>query len=162
MTHSASLYESPALAATSGSGVEGVLGALREQAGFYARLLAAIEASDPTAASPDIRLDIFALDERILGRLESELRPQLASVHSEVRLNVELKPGMARAYYTTVRFQLFVRDRSGQELNLADGGFTDWTQKLLSNRKERLLVSGLGSARTLLLKGEPSASVGTG
>jgi|GEM_PF-4488011 len=32
---------------------------------------------------------------------------------------------------------------------LVDGGFTDWTQKLLSNRKERLLISGLGSERLL-------------
>jgi len=28
-----------------------------------------------------------------------------------------------------------------------DGGFTDWTQQLLSNRKERLLISGMGSER---------------
>ena len=29
-------------------------------------------------------------------------------------------------------------------LGLADGGLTDWTQRLLSNRKERLFTSGLG------------------
>ena len=35
-------------------------------------------------------------------------------------------------------------DPTGVTLNLADGGFTDWTRRLLSNAKERLLVSGLG------------------
>jgi hypothetical protein len=30
---------------------------------------------------------------------------------------------------------------------LIDGGFTTWTQLLLSNRKERLLISGLGTER---------------
>ena len=30
---------------------------------------------------------------------------------------------------------------------LIDGGFTTWTQQLLSNNKERLLISGLGTER---------------
>jgi hypothetical protein len=29
-------------------------------------------------------------------------------------------------------------------MSLVDGGFTDWTRRLLSNAKERLLVSGMG------------------
>jgi hypothetical protein len=29
-------------------------------------------------------------------------------------------------------------------MNLADGGFADWTQRFLGNQKERLLVSGIG------------------
>ncbi len=32
---------------------------------------------------------------------------------------------------------------------LVDGGFTDWTAKLLSNKKERFLISGLGSERLI-------------
>jgi hypothetical protein len=32
-------------------------------------------------------------------------------------------------------------------LELVDGGSTDWTQQLLGNRKERLLISGLGLER---------------
>jgi hypothetical protein len=30
---------------------------------------------------------------------------------------------------------------------LTDGGFTDWTAQLLNNKKERLLISGLGPER---------------
>jgi hypothetical protein len=29
----------------------------------------------------------------------------------------------------------------------ADGGFTNWTQQYLSNRKEQLLISAFGSER---------------
>jgi hypothetical protein len=35
-------------------------------------------------------------------------------------------------------------DANGQRLPLVDGGCTTWTQQLLSDRKERLLVSGIG------------------
>jgi hypothetical protein len=31
------------------------------------------------------------------------------------------------------------------EHSVADGGTTDWTQRLLSDRKERLLVSAIGT-----------------
>jgi hypothetical protein len=32
----------------------------------------------------------------------------------------------------------------GGEWEIADGGFVDWTQRLLENKKERLLISGFG------------------
>ena len=31
-----------------------------------------------------------------------------------------------------------------REIEIADGGFVDWTQQLLGNKKERLLISGFG------------------
>jgi len=50
----------------------------------------------------------------------------------------------ARGYYDGALLDIAATDRDGQELGLADGGLTDWTQRLLSNRKERLFTSGLG------------------
>jgi hypothetical protein len=47
-----------------------------------------------------------------------------------------------RGYYTGFCFKVFV---AGTEL--ADGGFVDWTQRLLGNRKERLMISGVGLDR---------------
>ena len=44
----------------------------------------------------------------------------------------------ARGYYDGALLDIAATDREGQELGLADGGLTDWTQRLLSNRKERL------------------------
>lgn len=50
-------------------------------------------------------------------------------------------------YYQGVGFHIYATNKSGEKLFLADGGFTDWTQKLLGNKKERLLTSGIGTER---------------
>ena len=47
------------------------------------------------------------------------------------------------AYYKGVQFKLYLH--TGERVwEIADGGFVDWTQQLLGNRKERLLISGFG------------------
>jgi hypothetical protein len=48
---------------------------------------------------------------------------------------------------------MYARDQVGTDYFIVDGGFTDWTQQLLSNRKERLLISGMGSERFVSLFG---------
>ncbi len=45
----------------------------------------------------------------------------------------------ARGYYAGALLDISVGD-----LGIVDGGLTDWTQRLLSNRKERLFTSGIG------------------
>lgn len=47
-------------------------------------------------------------------------------------------------YYHRVQFKIVVPLPDGQEIEIADGGFTDWTQRLTGNRKERFLISGIG------------------
>ena len=47
-------------------------------------------------------------------------------------------------YYLDLQFKVVIPGFGGQELEIADGGFTDWTQRLSGNRKERLLISGMG------------------
>jgi hypothetical protein len=46
-------------------------------------------------------------------------------------------------YYKGIQFKLVI-GIGGQEIEIADGGLTDWTQQLIGNRKERLLVCGFG------------------
>ena len=58
-----------------------------------------------------------------------------------VRIERQLDPG---DYYKLVQFKFFLV-RNGQEINLSDGGFVDWTQKLIPNKKHRLLISGVGT-----------------
>ena len=53
-------------------------------------------------------------------------------------------------YYRDTCYHIFAKDFSGNDLLLVDGGFTNWTQQLLSNQKERFLISGLGSERLLV------------
>ncbi len=60
-----------------------------------------------------------------------------------------------KSYYSRLRFMIGVVNKHGQEFDYVDGGFTDWTARLLSNRKERLLTSGIGIdflMRTVKLK----------
>jgi hypothetical protein len=67
-------------------------------------------------------------------------------------MTLELKgPGEGTAYYSQVQFKFFARLGDG-EINLIDGGFVGWSQKLLQNRKHRLLISGAGTDLLLKLK----------
>jgi hypothetical protein len=51
-----------------------------------------------------------------------------------------------RGYYTGLCFKVQA-DFGAGELEIGDGGFVDWTAKLLGSRKERLLISGYGIDR---------------
>ncbi len=52
-----------------------------------------------------------------------------------------------RGYYQNLCFHIYATLPSGEDIQLADGGSVDWTQKLTSNRKERLIISGISSER---------------
>ncbi|HEY3610649.1 MAG TPA: hypothetical protein VGL06_24315 [Pseudonocardiaceae bacterium] len=51
-----------------------------------------------------------------------------------------------RDYYTGFAFQAVLVD-GDRRFDVADGGFVNWTQRLLGNRKERLLTTGIGIDR---------------
>ena len=51
-----------------------------------------------------------------------------------------------RGYYRDLCFKVNAKTASQLE-EIGDGGFTDWTQQLLADNKERLLISGLGVDR---------------
>ena len=54
-------------------------------------------------------------------------------------------------YYRGLRFQVYASSGDGF-LHLGDGGLVDWSQKALENRKERLLISGVGVDRFSLIR----------
>jgi hypothetical protein len=47
-------------------------------------------------------------------------------------------------YYTGPCFHIKCKNKTGDDLMIPDGGFTDWTKVLLQDKKERLLTSGIG------------------
>lgn len=53
-------------------------------------------------------------------------------------------------YYKGINFKMYMHKKT-ETIEVGDGGFTDWTQKMLGNKKERCLISGLGVDRLLLL-----------
>lgn len=46
-------------------------------------------------------------------------------------------------YYKMVQFKIYLKYKD-MDLDLADGGLVDWTQKLIPNKKHRLFISGCG------------------
>jgi hypothetical protein len=79
--------------------------------------------------------------------------PRLAPVGAAVRAAVADLPGVtvvddpdrpgAAGYYAGLCFKAFA-SRAGRLTEIGDGGLVDWTARLLGNRKERLVISGLG------------------
>jgi hypothetical protein len=59
------------------------------------------------------------------------------------RFNMARLEGLG--YYTGLCLRISPAASNGVRHPVADGGFTDWTARLLQNRKERLLTSGIGS-----------------
>ncbi len=70
----------------------------------------------------------------------------LKSEISEVEVHAEKVSDMT-SYYRKIRFHIHAHSDSEREVELVNGGDTDWTQKLLSNAKERLFISGIGSEK---------------
>jgi hypothetical protein len=120
---------------------------LFEHIDFYIRLL--------TSAIPlgiklhDPRVVFLLYDENWTESIQNKVIASLAEKHPGTKFDVS-SVREKQTYYQGARFQIFAEDKKGTDYFLVDGGFTDWTQKLLSSRKERLLISGLGSERLLV------------
>ena len=83
-------------------------------------------------------------------RVFADVKDALAGLAAtEVVEAPERESGLA--YYRDLCFKVF-GSAGGQRFEVGDGGFVDWTAKLLGNRKERLLISGYGLDRLALLR----------
>ncbi|SFI76662.1 hypothetical protein SAMN02799624_02082 [Paenibacillus sp. UNC496MF] len=64
-----------------------------------------------------------------------------------IRVSIgEAKPD--HRYYAGLQFAVKTTI-AGRELTIGDGGFVDWTQRLLGSKKERLLISAIGLDRLM-------------
>jgi hypothetical protein len=63
--------------------------------------------------------------------------------HVTFRFDIERTAGMG--YYSSLCFKITATNETGHKFPLVDGGMSDWTQKILSSRKERFFSSGIGS-----------------
>jgi hypothetical protein len=89
-------------------------------------------------AEKGIRLSV---DDTTLGPLLADLSGEFPE--ARFQMNYERLEGLG--YYTSYTLRISPLAPDGQRYPLADGGFTDWTARMLENRKERLLISGLGT-----------------
>ncbi|MEJ3744233.1 hypothetical protein WEI85_13185 [Actinomycetes bacterium KLBMP 9797] len=74
---------------------------------------------------------------------------EVLSGRSDVEVVDDPARARGRGYYTGFCFKLYLAV-DGEPFEVGDGGFVDWTRKLLGNRKERLLTSGIGIDRVAL------------
>ena len=119
---------------------------LKEHIEFYIRLLQ--EAKNLNMTIEALKLKLLLFDHSRQNSLKSHLIDVLSTQYPSIQF--EMSESLEdQNYYTGVRFQIYATDKSEMEYLLVDGGFTDWTKKLLSNSKERLLISGIGSERLL-------------
>ncbi|MBL7774717.1 MAG: hypothetical protein JNK89_01875 [Saprospiraceae bacterium] len=105
---------------------------------FYLDLLH----DDPAGARCTIllkSLDTPGQPNRLCEQLEVHLRRSFPGFPLEI-LHLDQS---GHQYYRSVQFGLIWQYCDAQ-LPIVDGGFTDWTQALTSNRKERFLSSGIG------------------
>ena len=77
----------------------------------------------------------YSASERLIQSVYSEI-----SKSQNVRVDLE-SPG--NNYYKGIQYKAVI-EIGGQEIEIADGGFVTWTQQLLENKKERMLISGIG------------------
>jgi hypothetical protein len=119
---------------------------LVEQIDFYLQMLR--EVSRVGCQAKQLRVTFTELEE---GRREQSLIEKvfgpLMDKHAGVLCELDLDRASGRGYYVGVCFHIYASNADGTEFELIDGGFTTWTQQLLSNNKERLLISGLGIER---------------
>jgi len=89
--------------------------------------------------------------------VQSEVVEKLQSAHKKARVGIDQDRKQGRGYYGELSFKIFATPSKGREQELVDGGDVNWTQKLLNNAKERLIISGCGSERLCELF-DPGAS----
>ncbi|MBA3870811.1 MAG: hypothetical protein H0X30_16850 [Anaerolineae bacterium] len=113
------------------------------QIGFYIRALRAflgeplklrLAVTNLGSAERDnlIQTDIFAPIQTAFGTIQCDLDPTRTG---------------GRNYYVDLCFHLYAGRDESDMLELVDGGAVNWTQTLLSNNKERCVISGIGSER---------------
>jgi hypothetical protein len=114
--------------------------ALEEQLGIYANALSRFSRS--------VEFVLSTADTSAGRRLIENVR-QRWDGSKDVLVSEDRRRISEQRYYRRACFK--VNAVIGRELiEIADGGFTDWTERLLGDRHERLLISGAGLDRPAL------------
>ncbi|HLK20888.1 MAG TPA: hypothetical protein VKT81_18175 [Bryobacteraceae bacterium] len=80
-----------------------------------------------------------------LARLKGESIDALRAEFPEAQFRFNLARLEGLNYYTNFCLRISPETSDGERYPIVDGGFTDWTARLLQNKKERLLTSGIGT-----------------
>ena len=76
-------------------------------------------------------------------KLAQEVKGFVLGQHPELNITIIDHPEKENVYYKGIQYKVDIRV-NGKEYEIGDGGFVDWTQQLLQNKKERMLSTGIG------------------
>jgi len=98
-------------------------------------------------ARPSEDLAEFDLPKHVLFQLraiEREVCASLAAEHEAVSFRFNMHRLNGLSYYSGPCFQIAGHNVRDEFYPIADGGFVDWTRRMLRDEKERLLTSAIG------------------
>jgi hypothetical protein len=113
--------------------------ALAEQIGFHVALATAICGDEGRVSAEIADLDRPGGATRLEDRVCEPLRRR----HPAARIAIDRARTRGAGYYAGAAFRICV-GTGERDVEIADGGLVDWARRLLGDRRERLVVSGLG------------------
>ncbi len=76
-------------------------------------------------------------------RLAEKIKEHALQSFPDIVINIVKEPEKDNGYYKGVQYKVDI-NVNNRTFEIADGGFVDWTQQLLQNKKERFLITGFG------------------
>jgi hypothetical protein len=111
---------------------------LEEHLRFYLRLFRTLDEQGFSFAEPLVEITDLG------AGLPPPFEP-LAREFPEASFRSDPGRTQGRGYYVGTCLRISPLAPDGQRYPIVDGGYTNWTARLLANRKERLLTSGVGT-----------------
>lgn len=120
--------------------------ALLEHVAFHLRLVAA---SGDRHGLSSVRAALTAFHDArpLVEAIRREVVEPLATAFPDADVVLDQRRDGGRGYYAAVALRVTAETAAGTRVELADGGSTSWTAQLLADRKERLMISGIGTER---------------
>jgi hypothetical protein len=87
----------------------------------------------------------FTVQQRRLVALKERVVDRLQNAYPEAQFRFSLRRLAGLRYYTGLCLRISPLAPDGVRYPVVDGGFTDWTARLLNDNKERLVTSAIGS-----------------
>jgi hypothetical protein len=100
--------------------------------------------ADPASQLEELR-HRHGVDDRRLAAVKAEVFDPLATEFPDATFQFNLARLEGIGYYTGLALRISPAGPDGMRFPIVDGGFVDWTARLLQDKKERLLTSGIGS-----------------
>ena len=82
---------------------------------------------------------------RYFSHIEQGIIKPLRAVNPGVRFCFDFNRKAGLGYYPHLCFHIFATNQKGSVVQVADGGAVDWAAKLLGNKREAVVTSGIGA-----------------